>query len=980
LAGVDAGAVAGSGGVAPRTPTESRTVSPAQDLALALRPVTFDTFSSLAGVFTVLTFAPRIATLFAAFALTLFVPSALAADTAAANKARPAPSAKAQPEKVTSVEGITEYRLANGMKVLLFPDPSKSTITVNVTYLVGSRHEGYGESGMAHLLEHLVFKGTPRFPNIPQELTARGARPNGTTWYDRTNYFETFAATDDNLRWALDLESDRMINSFIAEKDLQSEFSVVRNEFESGENDPGGVLLERVMSTAYLWHNYGKSTIGSRADIERVPIDNLRAFYKKYYQPDNAVLIIAGKFDEAKTLGWVNEFFGKIPRPTRVLQPTYTVEPVQDGERHVVLRRVGDVQVTSAGYHIPPGGHQDFAAVQVLADVLTNEPSGRLYKALVETGKASGVGGFAFSLKDPGYLYFAAEVLKEKPVADATQTMLAVLDGMKSQPVTEEEVQRARNKFLRFFEQTYNNSDRVGLGLSEYIAKGDWRLWFLSRDQMEKVTAADVNRVAAAYLKPANRTTGLFVPEAAPDRAEIPQAPDPAVVLKDYQGKQALKQAEVFDPSPANIVSRTRSETFPGGAEYSFLAKSTRGSAVNATLTLRIGSLTSLEGKSTTADITAAMLRRGTQNRSLQQINDELDKLKSSVGIGGSGQTVTVNVTSTRENLVPTLEIVGDILRNPVFPDAEFTKLRDEVLAAIEQQRSDPQALAVLEAGRITSPYPANDFRRARSFDEQAAAIKALNAADLRKFHADFYGAGKATAAVVGDFDEMTVRAALGAILAGWQSKVPFERAVTPHFEIAATARKIETPDKANAFMIAGLNLPLRDDEADYPALVIANYMLGGGFLNSRLAVRIRQKEGISYGVSSFLRADSLDKSGSFGTFAIYNPENSARLLAAYREELDKMLNEGFTEAELRDARNGWLQSRNVSRSQDRELVGRLSGYLYLDRTLEWDADFEKRVAALTVADVNAAVKRWIKPDGITIIEAGDFAKKPANQ
>lgn len=213
------------------------------------------------------------------------------------------------PVKVASVEGITEYKLANGLRVLLFPDPSKSTITVNITYLVGSRMEGYGETGMAHLLEHMVFKGSTNHKNIPQELTAHGARPNGTTWYDRTNYFESFNATEENLRWALSLESDRMVNSFIAKKDLESEFSVVRNEFERGENDPGSVLMERVISTAYLWHNYGKSTIGSKEDIERVPIENLKAFYKKYYQPDNAVLTIAGKIDEPKALQLVNEYF-----------------------------------------------------------------------------------------------------------------------------------------------------------------------------------------------------------------------------------------------------------------------------------------------------------------------------------------------------------------------------------------------------------------------------------------------------------------------------------------------------------------------------------------------------------------------------------------------------------------------------------------------------------------------------------------------
>ena len=250
--------------------------------------------------------------------------------------------------KVTSVEGITEYRLKNnGLRVLVFPDASKQTATVNITFLVGSRHEGYGETGMAHLLEHMVFKGSPKHKDIPAEFKARGAQFNGTTWLDRTNYYETFPATDENLEWALDLESDRMVNSFIAKKDLDSEFSVVRNEFEMGENDPSGVLMERVMSTAYLWHNYGKSTIGNRADIENVPIENLQAFYHKFYQPDNSVLTIAGKIDEQKVLKLVDKYFSAVAKPTRILPTTWSTEPTQDGERNVILRRVGEVQVAS---------------------------------------------------------------------------------------------------------------------------------------------------------------------------------------------------------------------------------------------------------------------------------------------------------------------------------------------------------------------------------------------------------------------------------------------------------------------------------------------------------------------------------------------------------------------------------------------------------------------------------------------------------
>ncbi|UTA68588.1 pitrilysin family protein [Emticicia sp. 21SJ11W-3] len=883
------------------------------------------------------------------------------------------------PVKVTSVEGITEYVLGNGMRVLMFPDPSKQTVTVNITYLVGSRHEGYGETGMAHLLEHMVFKGSTKHTNIPQELTDHGARPNGTTWLDRTNYFETFSATEENLKWALDLESDRMVNSFIKKEDLEKEFSVVRNEFEMGENDPESVLSERVIATAYLWHNYGNSTIGSREDIERVPIENLQAFYRKYYQPDNAVLLVAGKIDEAKTLKMVNEYFGVIPRPTRVLQPTYTVEPVQDGERSVTLRRVGDVQAIGVAYHICGNAHPDYPALDVLQGILTSEPAGKIYKALVESKKASGQYSYSFTNKDPTFLYFGASVLKDKDLEDAKKTMLATLDAVPTMSITKEDVDRAKNEILKSLELTLRNTERAGLQMSEYIGAGDWRLAFIYRDAVEKVKPEDVARVAKFYFKPSNRTIGLFIPEENPDRVRVPEAPNVDELVKNYKGRAVVAQGEAFDPSPANIESRTKRGQEPNGLEYALLQKSTRGNTVRANIVLRMGDEQSLQNKQTIASFTASMLNKGTKTMSRQQIKDTLDKLKAQVFIGGGGNSVSVNIESNKENLPKALAIVNDILKNPVFDANEFDKLKQENIAQIEAQKSDPQGLAFVAFQRTMNPYPKSDVRYVGTLDEQLENVKNVKLEDLKKFYSDFYGASAATVSVVGDFDEPAIKNFISNSLGTWKSPTPFKRIQAVYQDIAPTNNAIKTPDKANALFLAGLNLPLQDTDVDYPALLLGNYMLGGGFLSSRLAVRIRQKEGISYGVGSQLSGAPFDKSGNFMTYAIYAPENAEKLEKAFYEEMNKVVTEGFTEEELKAAKAGWLQSRNVSRAQDNELSSRLNSYLYYDRTLAFDADFEKKVEALTAEQINAAMKKFIDPKKITIVKAGDFDKKAAN-
>ncbi len=878
--------------------------------------------------------------------------------------------------QVTSVEGITEYQLQNGLKVLLFPDPSSSDITANITYLVGSNHEGYGEKGMAHLLEHLLFKGSKNHKNIPQELTAHGARPNGTTSQDRTNYFETFRATDENLKWALDLEADRMVNSFVAKKDLDSEMTVVRNEFESGENDPFGVLLNKTMSTAFLWHAYGQTTIGNRSDIEKVPIERLQAFYKRYYQPDNAMLIVAGKIDPARTLALVQATFGKIPKPTRKLIKPYTVEPTQDGERALILRRVGDIQAVLAAYHVPPGSHEDFAALDVMCEILSDTPSGRLYKALVESGKATAVFGGAFQLRDPGLALFAAQVRKDGPLSEVKDVLIQVVQEMPASEPTAEEVDRAKMGLLKSVELTLNSSERLALQLSEWEAMGDWRLFFLYRDRIEKVTAADVQRVAKAYLKTSNRTVGEFIPTDAPERASIPETGEPSAHVRGYTGRAAIAQGEAFDASPANIDKRTRVVPLEGGIEMALLPKKTRGETVFVSMIFRFGNLPDLQFQDHVAAFTGSMLMRGTKQRTREQIQDELDRLKARMSIGGSATSATVGIETTRANLPAVLRLAREVLREPSFPEAEFKVLMEQSIAGLESQKSEPETLASIASSLHMDPYPVGDPRHPETLDEAIANEKKVTLEQVKAFHQGFYGASNVQIGVVGDFDEEATQRLLTELFADWKSPKKFERLVNQYFDVTVAHESVYVPDKANVTILGNLNLKLQDTDPDYPALVLGNFLLGGGFLNSRLATRIRQKEGLSYGVGSSLSGGSLDPVGEFSFYAICAPENADKVEKAFREELQKVLDVGYTPDEVKAALAGYLQMREGNRAKDSSLTGKLASNLYLDRTMAWDQAFEDKLRKLTPDEIRVAMKKHIDPARISIFRSGTLPQK----
>ena len=886
------------------------------------------------------------------------------------------------------VEGICEYTLANGMRVLLFPDASKPTVTVNVTYGVGSMHENYGETGMAHLLEHLVFKGTPTHGDIPGEMKKRGVSFNGTTNVERTNYYGSFPANDETLDWMLGMEADRMVNSFIAKKDLDSEMTVVRNEMERNENSPGSVFNQRMRAMAYQWHNYGNSTIGNRSDVENVPINNLQAFYRQWYQPDNATLIVAGRFDPAAVLAKVQSTFGKLKRPSRTLPTAWTVEPTQDGEREITVRRSGDLRLVGLTYHTPAATHADTPALMVLANVLSHSPGGRLHKALVETKLAAATAAGAGAQRDPGSFSLIAVPPKDGDVAKVETELLSQAEKIAATPITADELTDAKQRIANGYELSFNDVNRIGLAMSEYVAAGDWRLYFVLRDAMEKVTLDDVNRVAAKYLIPSNRTLARFVPTDNAVRATITDAPAVASLVDGYKGRAAVAAGEAFDPSIENIAARSEIFTIGDGLQVSLLPKKTRGETVVVDADFRFGDVASLKQHPDSAgSMAGALLMRGSKTMTREQIDKRFEALKTQASVSGGIQNANIGLQTRRGELVEALTLAADILRNPAYPESEFEQARLQSVTGIEAARKEPGTVAGVAMAQHFDPWPEGHPLHAQTLDESLASLRALKLEDLHKFHRDFYGTSQGQISIVGDFDPAVVKPLLQKLFADWKPGIAYQPIDTRYHAVDTQRRSFETPDKSNAVYMARFNMPLNDDHPDYPALVVANHVFGGGGLKSRLFDRVRQKDGLSYGISSGVSADASrsgkDDAGSFSIQGIAAPQNMPKLEAAVREELERLVRDGITAEELSDSVNGLLTSRQQGRASDGGIASMLNSDQFLGRKMLRRAEFEAKLKALTLSDVNGAIQRHIKPAQLSVYVAGDFAnagKTPAGK
>jgi zinc protease len=630
--------------------------------------------------------------------------------------------------------------------------------------------------------------------------------------------------------------------------------------------------------------------------------------------------------------------------------------------------------------------------LNLLAGIISQQPNGRLYKALVEAKKATSAGAFAGNNHDPGLFIGSAEA--EPGQLDAVRdTLLATLENMTTTPFQKEEVERAKTRSKRAEEMRAGNSTAMAQALSSASALGDWRLLFVQRDRLASVTAADVNRVAQTYFKRQNRTVGIYIPVEQPERLLITAASPVASLVKDYKGGSTLAAGEVFDPTPENLDARTRIVDLDG-IKAGLLPKKNRGETVSLVLTLHYGNEESLKGQTTAAGMLPTLMMAGTKKHDRQALREALDELgvRISPGLGGFGGRggrrggggggggaagqLTFSVQAKRSTLPEALKLLGEILREPAFPEAEFDNMKRFSLSMSERMQNQPDALARNKLDRALSPYRADDVRYVPTRQESAKRLKSLTLAQVIALYEKQLGASSGELAVVGDFDPEPTLLQVRAILKDWKSAVSVRR-----IERAAPAsmtglrEEIQTPDNINAVFLAGMAFPLKDSDPDYAALRLGNFIFGGGTLSSRLGNRIRQKEGLSYGVTSQFSAAALDPAASFTVNASTNPVNIERVEKAVAEELQEFLANGPSLDELLDAQKAYLEAQKVSRTADASIAGQIVSNLHLGRSFAYAGEQDKRIAALTPEDVKLAFRKFIDPRKLVIIRAGDFKK-----
>jgi len=877
------------------------------------------------------------------------------------------------PIQVTSLEGFTEYRMENGLRLLLCPDASVATVTVNVVYGVGSLDEGLGEAGMAHLLEHMLGQETENYRSLIEPLTARGADFNASTWYDRIQFHETLSGDDEgNLDLALHLEAERMDRAILREDALAREMDIITNEFQYIENDLETVLWQRMMSVAYSWHGYRRAVVGNLSEIRGYSIENLRRFYRAHFRPDNAIVVIAGRFRPERALALASRHFGGIIRPDVPLPTVHTVEPPQEGPRRTILRRVTGTPRGGLLYHVPAGLHRDTTTLKVLLDLLTDPDLGLLVHEFVDPGRVVRVSGDAESMRlaHPGVFDLRVE-MPEGADGIATLEELAASCESVARRITEPDVAAAKARLLKKHRRELADLRGLAEGLSEWIAAGDWRGFLVERDRLAAVTADDVREVARRYLRDTNRTVGVVVPADSPDVVNVGERPEADSLLADYRGGDEIHAGEPAATSLEELGKRVLRVGIQPGPVVRVLARETRGAMVTVRLRILYGTPEGLLGRGEAARLLPKMLMRGTKDQDARELGRQLDLLQSDVTITGYPGVLNIRIDSDRDHVIEAVRLLGSILRKPAFDKAEFEAMRREHLTDLQAHLDDPTERCFNAARRGLYDFPPGHPHHKPTLEERVEEVRDLTVKDLEELYRDYLGIDHSQAAVVGSVESGDFLVAVGEAFRGWQSHRPWEPLDPPCQVIRSAERRIPTPDKPMAVVGYATLFRMRDDDPDYPAMLLARHVLGSG-TTARVSSRLRSTEGLSYHAAVSMQVEPRIECANLFAYAFCGPANADTCLAGLREEVARWIADGISPEELDAARTSWQHELMIRLADDAELASELVTLEEMGRSLEHYRNLLDAMDSLTGEDIRRVLHERLGEAEFLAIVAAD--------
>ena len=887
-------------------------------------------------------------------------------------------------EHVQTLDGIQEYRLVhNGLRILLMPDDGLPVATVMVTYEVGSRNEVTGTTGATHILEHMMFKGTERFNSSDDsdyfsQMERIGARSNATTYFDRTNYYATLPSEYVSL--AIELEADRMRNLLIREEDLNSEMTVVRNEYERGENNPIRTLVKEIYACAFIAHPYSHPTIGWLSDIEGTSAEKLRAFYNTYYWPENAVLTVIGGFDPEETLTAIKQFYGSIPNAPQPTPVVETVEPKQLGPRRLVIERNGQVGIVMVAFKAPKGSSEDWAALALIEQILGADKTGRLYRALEDKGKASATFTYAPQLRDPGLFTLAAYLTSDATHEETEKIIADEIKRLIGGGVTEDELEQAKAVIKASVVYGRDGSYAIADQLNEAIAMGDWTKYLTQPKAIQDVSAEDIQEVAAKYFIKKNRVTGWFVPT---DSATSTEATGLSMGPNYYRDPEISETSMEDDTSAQTNPPKIESSDKPVINFSNNLQRTNVGdieiNAINMPITdvvsfvgsLAAGETLSPNDSPTLAALTAAMLDKGTQRNDRFKIAESLNSIGAEIKFEANSHALQFYGKFLRKDAGTVIGLLAEQLREPAFDPDVLETLKSRQSAQLLRAIDNPDYRANTLVDRLL--YPKDHPNYSYEISVLLEDLKSLTIEDIKRFHADYYGPKSMQLVFAGDIDFEQLTAAVESAFEDWDGGVSYPSTHPEQLENIPQSERIFITDKTSVAVRYGQNTGLQRTSDDYIPFMIGNYILGGSF-NARLMQEVRVNKGLTYSIGSGHTGDILTP-GHWTLRASFSPALLEQGLSATKSVIEEWYEKGVSEDEVQRAIETLCGSYLVGLSTTENVASQLLSFIQRGFEPEYIDEYPDQLRSVTSEQVNQAIRNYFNPELNTLVVAGSLAE-----